>query len=210
MKDRREAHIRPTRVAALVLFACAGAAAIAAAHHEPATAKAVNAMLAQNVGASAAAIELTLSRRPLDLLDGSRFAISSHEGQVVVVNFWATWCRRCVHELPALDAMSRDIAGRGGRVVAISLDQDRRNVVRYVRARALKLPIAHEGPSGLARELDLKQLPMTLVLDRSGAVAWCSSRTDAQGLADTRAAVERLLSAPIPTRAGPATAGDAP
>jgi len=205
MKDPGNA-IRLT-VASLGLVA---GAALATPGHAGAPALSVNAMLTNNVGTSPPALERVLTRRPLGMLDGSKLAIANLQGQVVVLNFWATWCRRCLHELPALDAMNREIAARGGRVVAISMDDDRRNVERFVRAHTLKLPIAYDGPSGMARELDLKQVPLTLVLDRSGAVAWCSSRTDAQGLAETRAAVERLLSAPAPPRSDPAvTVGDA-
>jgi thiol-disulfide isomerase/thioredoxin len=204
--------MKDSRIAMRLAVAWLGlmAAGVTAASALAAPARSVGAMLANNVGTPPPALERALTRKPLQMLDGSRLAIASLDGQVVVLNFWATWCRRCLHELPVLDAMNRDIAARGGRVVAISMDEDRRNVERFVRAHTLRLPIAYDGPSGMARELDLKQVPLTLVLDRRGTVAWCSSRTDEKGLAETRAAVERLLSAPIPPRSDPAvTVGDA-
>lgn len=171
---------------------------------EAADAGGTPATLAQSVGAAPASVARTLQSRPLRTLD-NRAATLGEPGEVVVVNFWATWCRPCLKELPALQRLHEEIRPRGGRVLAVSIDADRRNVERFARNHALVLPVAHDGPSGLARLLDLKAVPLTLVLDRSGAVAWASSRSDEAGLAETRAAVLRLLAAPA---APPALAGE--
>ena len=126
-------------------------------------------------------------------LDGQSLSLASLQGQVVVLNFWASWCAPCRKELPALDALQASIAGQGGRVVAISIDNDRQNVARFTRTHALKLPIVHDGPDGLARELDLQAIPFTLVLDREGAVAFTSSGADDRALAEIGAVTRRLL-----------------
>lgn len=48
--------------------------------------------------------------------------LAEHKGRVVLVNFWATWCRPCLDEIPALMALDRDLEERGFDVVAVSLD----------------------------------------------------------------------------------------
>ena len=160
--------------------------------------------VSEHMRLSGSAVTRTLDRRPLKMLDGSALSLGNTRGQVVVLNFWATWCRSCVHELRTLERLHAEIAPRGGRVVAVSIDQERRNLERFVKAAKLALPVAHDGPAGFARDLDLKQVPLTLVLDRTGAVAWCSSRTDEVGLAETRAKTLALLAAPagVPAIAG--------
>ena len=124
-----------------------------------------------------------LRERTLHLLDGGLLNLGSLDGQVVVVNFWATWCLPCRKELPALDAMYTDLAGRGIRVVAVSIDESPDNVRRFAREHQLSLPIVVDGPNGLARALDLPHIPYTLVLDRGGAVAMTSSASNAAALA---------------------------
>lgn len=126
-------------------------------------------------------------------LDGQSLTLSSLQGEVVVLNFWASWCSPCRKELPALDALHAAIAGQGGRVVAVSIDNDLRNVMRFSRAHALKLPIVHDGPDGLARELDLQHIPFTMVLDREGAVAFTSTGANDRALVEIGAITRQLL-----------------
>src|SRR5262245_7990690 len=99
---------------------------------------------------------------------GGTLSIASLRGEVVVINFWATWCPPCRRELPQLDALHAELAQRQGRVLAISIDRDPENVKRFARKLDLKLPILVDGPEGLARRLDLEHIPFTVVLDRRG------------------------------------------
>jgi thiol-disulfide isomerase/thioredoxin len=65
-------------------------------------------------------------RFELAALDGSRVSLSSLEGQVVFVNFWATWCPPCRDEMPAMMALGRELAARHPgrfRMVAVSVDE---------------------------------------------------------------------------------------
>jgi len=201
MTDRDRHMTRIALGGALAVLLLGAGAPAAAPRHD----RALATTLAAGVSAAPAAVAPTLARHSLRLLDGSSANLGRTAGEVVVVNFWATWCRPCLRELPALERLHAEIAPRGGRVLAVAIDTDRRNVERYIRANGLALPVAHDGPTGLARKLDLKAVPLTLVLDRSGEVAWASTLTDEAGLAETRAAVLRLLAAPVPT---PALAGE--
>jgi thiol-disulfide isomerase/thioredoxin len=134
-----------------------------------------------------------LSRHELRTLDGATLRLGRLQGEVVVVNFWASWCRPCRKELPALAALHAEIAGQGGRVVAVSIDEELANVKRFVRVHALALPVAHDGPEGLARTLDLDYVPFTVVLDRAGRVAYASEGSDAHAIAELGKVTRRLL-----------------
>jgi thiol-disulfide isomerase/thioredoxin len=138
-------------------------------------------------------IQRALGQHQFKTIDGESLTLASLQGQVVVLNFWASWCAPCRKELPALDALQASIAGQGGRVVAISIDNDLQNVTRFRKAHALKLPIVHDGPEGLARELDLQYIPFTLVLNREGAVALISTGTDDRAVAQISAVTRQLL-----------------
>jgi thiol-disulfide isomerase/thioredoxin len=129
-------------------------------------------------------------------LDGRSLTLGSLQGEVVVVSFWASWCGPCRHELPGLDALNARLAKSGGRVVAVSIDEDAENVRRFVREHSLKLPVYHDGPDGLARQLDLDHIPYTLVLGRDGSVAFASAGADERSLAELSAVTQRLIAAP--------------
>jgi len=146
------------------------------------------------IGASDTALRQALDGHTLRTLDGRSFTLGSLQGGVVVVNFWATWCRSCQRELPALAALNAELSAHGGQVLAISIDQDPRNVKRFVREHRLTLPIAQDGPDGLARALDLRSVPLTMVLDRRGAVAFVASGGAPQGLEAAGARARELAS----------------
>jgi peroxiredoxin len=135
----------------------------------------------------------TLSRRPLKTLEGHSLSFESLAGQVIVVHFWATWCRPCQKELPALDALHAELLPKGGRVLAISIDTDANNVRRFAREHALTLPIVPDGPAGVANQLRLDALPYSVVLDRQGKVAYATTGTSKEAIARLSATARRLV-----------------
>ncbi len=112
----------------------------------------------------------TLAAYKLAALDGSTTTLAAYRGDVVVVNFWASWCAPCRRELPLLDQWNAAWTGRGARVIAISIDTDAKKAKRFVDEMKLTLPVMHDGPGGLARTLDIPSVPFTLLLDRNGSV----------------------------------------
>jgi len=157
-------------------------------------------------GPAADRLRAALAAHPLHALDGRTLTVPSLAGEVVVVNFWASWCRPCRRELPALDDLNASLTKQGGRVLAISIDEDPGNVRRFARQHALRLPLYVDGPQGLARQLDLDRVPYTVVLDRRGAVAFTTSGANPAGLSEL-AAVTRRLAAENPPAAARAEAG---
>lgn len=156
---------------------------------------------AEVLGADQAAAARALGEHTLHRLDGSTFSLASLRGQVVVVNFWASWCAPCRKELPRLDALNAELAKSGGRVVAVSIDTDVKNARRFVTAHQITMPVAQDGPDGLARTLELLHVPCTVVLDRNGSIACAVGGGDEAAL-DQVTRVARQLSGRAPVVAG--------
>lgn len=93
-------------------------------------------------------------------------------GRVVLLNVWATWCAPCVHEMPALDQLQAELRDEGLVVVALSTDRGGLNKVGpFYRDLALEeLGIFLDPRGQLARELDVRGLPTTYLIDREGQV----------------------------------------
>lgn len=141
-----------------------------------------------------------LVKHELRALDGSTMALAALQGEVTVVNFWASWCKPCRKELLELDGMTRRLEPSGVRVLAVSIDRDVRKAERFIRGEGLTLPVYHDGPDGLARELDLPWLPCTVVMDRAGRVVRVDRGGDPATLEALEAAVQSLAA---PRRAAP-------
>jgi len=154
------------------------------------------------IGERPEVFQRALREHLLHTLDGKSYTLASLRGEVVVVNFWASWCPPCRKELPALGALNDRLAGHG-RVIAISIDRDLRNVERFAKTNHLSMTVAHDGPDGLARQLDLKSVPLTLVLGRDGDIAYTAMGTTDLGRVEDTA--RRLVAQPLAAEPPPAT-----
>lgn len=138
-------------------------------------------------------VESQLQGYELKDLEGASHSFAQNRGEVVVVNFWASWCAPCLKELPVFDRWHEDWSTRGARVAAISVDSSARKARNFVEKAGLGLDVYHDGPDGLARQLDLPYLPCTFVLDQEGRVALVSGGSSEEELERVYRTVEGLL-----------------
>jgi len=105
-------------------------------------------------------------------LNGETVSLGDFRGQVVLVNFWATWCAPCVKEMPSLERLHAALEDEGFAVLAISQDRGGSGVVAPFLARLdLQLLPIYLDPKGvLARQFALEGLPTSFVIDRAGQV----------------------------------------
>ena len=103
---------------------------------------------------------------------GGKVTLAQFKGQVVVLNFWASWCAPCVAEMPTLDALQASLGDQGLKVIAISLDRDGiKKAAPFFRRTGVKnLTLYTDRTSDLFQELKGSVLPTTYVLDREGNV----------------------------------------
>jgi thiol-disulfide isomerase/thioredoxin len=149
-----------------------------------------------------------LAHHPLKTFAGAETRLSSYRGEVVVVNFWASWCAPCRTELPILNGWHQAWAGRGARVVAISIDKEMRRARGFAEKANLSMTVLHDGPDGLAKTLNLPSLPCTLLLDREGNVVSVVQTSALKDLDALEQKVEFMLA--MPKKPAPQAAGMGP
>ncbi|HEY5450917.1 MAG TPA: TlpA disulfide reductase family protein, partial [Polyangia bacterium] len=69
----------------------------------------------------------------VDSLGGKKIDVASYRGRVLLLDVWASWCGPCKQELPMLDAMARRLKAQGIDVLAVSVDQERANVDKFLK-----------------------------------------------------------------------------
>ena len=112
----------------------------------------------------------------VDRLNGKTLALSSLHGKVVLLDVWASWCGPCKQELPMLDAIAARLHKRGVEVVAVSVDQERENVDKFLEARPKwSLTIAHDPKGAIADTFQPDKMPTSYVIDRAGIVRYVNS-----------------------------------
>ena len=131
--------------------------------------------------------------------DGQTLKLSDLRGQVVIVNLWATWCAPCVTEMPTLAQLQARYAGKGVKVLPISLDKGDEAIAKAKAFIAAKAPLGfYHGDYALAFAITpaSEGLPTTLIFDRAG-----NERARLEGGADwstpeTGRLIDRLLAEP--------------
>jgi len=96
--------------------------------------------------------------------------LSQFKGQVVVLNFWATWCAPCIEEMPSLVRMQQHMQAKGITVLAVSIDVDENNYKRFLRDHNVNL-LSVRDPDQKSNSLyGTSKFPETYVIDRNGVV----------------------------------------
>lgn len=108
----------------------------------------------------------------LPRLDGGEVTLSDLRGQVVVVNFWATWCPPCRAEMPDLQRAYEDRKAEGLTILAVNttFQDSESSAAQFVRDLALELPVLLDRSGEMSRSYELRAMPTTLFVDRQGIV----------------------------------------
>jgi len=122
----------------------------------------------------------------LQTADGSQLALSDLRGQVVLLNFWATWCPPCKAEMPDLEALYRDYgAAHDFVVVGVNLQEDREIVEKFARETSLSFPVLLDADGKVSgQSYAVRSLPMSMIIDREGYIreAWSGRLSSAEML----------------------------
>lgn len=104
-------------------------------------------------------------------LDGERVALEDLRGQVVLVNFWATWCRPCRLEMPGFQKLYRDKMDQGFTVVGVATDRGGRSAIdAFLREHGIEYPVALETRDTNLAFGGVSAIPTSFLIDRDGVI----------------------------------------
>jgi len=115
----------------------------------------------------------TIGELALKDLSGQKHRLSALKGNIVVLNFWATWCGPCQEELPLLSRLSDAYGGGPVRFVAVSIDEEKSpaQIAAFLAQRNIKLETWTGATTGTMAKAGLSDIvPSTLILDQAGEV----------------------------------------
>lgn len=104
--------------------------------------------------------------------DGKPLRPADLRGKVLLLDIWASWCAPCKEELPLLDKMAARLKSRGVEVLAVSIDENREDAVRFLKDHGgeWSLQLAHDPEARVADRLKPSKMPTSYVVDRKGIV----------------------------------------
>jgi peroxiredoxin len=100
---------------------------------------------------------------------GNPTSLSSYAGQVVLLDFWATWCQPCRASFPEYQAIADRYASRVA-VLAISEDEDESGIDAFAAEAGVRFPIVWDGDKALAQSYRLGSMPTLFIIDKNGLI----------------------------------------
>jgi peroxiredoxin len=104
-------------------------------------------------------------------LPSGNLDLGRYRDQVVLVNFWATWCQPCVEEAPSLETFAEKMKTQGVVVLGVSVDDNQKDLEKFIADYHLSFPMGRDPDRALAARFGTFQFPETYILDRHGRLA---------------------------------------
>ena len=104
--------------------------------------------------------------------NGDNLKLSEFRGQVVMINFWASWCAPCRQEMPLLDEMYRRYQGLGFALLGVNVEEDSDAAKALLREIPVSFPILFDTKNTVSRTYNLVAMPSSVFVDRNGTVRY--------------------------------------
>lgn len=99
---------------------------------------------------------------------GDNIRLSEHRGEVVLLNFWASWCGPCRQEMPLLDALQQRYSKLGFNVVGVNVDKDSALANKLLKDIPVTFPVLLDNTGVVSTSYNVSAMPTTVIIDRDG------------------------------------------
>jgi thiol-disulfide isomerase/thioredoxin len=140
------------------------------------------------------------ARTPLELKlpiypSGKIHDLAQDRGNVVLLDIWATWCIPCQRAFPLYEKLVKQYGARGFTVYAINVDEDSRQLRKFMKETKLRLPVLIDRHvASLQPKLGIRMMPISFVLDKRGLVRHVHEGAATESLEKFQSEIEALLS----------------
>ncbi|MEH8016226.1 TlpA family protein disulfide reductase [Rheinheimera muenzenbergensis] len=106
----------------------------------------------------------------LKALDGSNLRLAEQKGDIMLINFWASWCGPCIQEMPALDKLAQKYQPLGVQVWGVNVESDSSAAKNYLSKVQVAFPILFDLDNSVSKAYQVDAMPTTVILDKDGKV----------------------------------------
>jgi peroxiredoxin len=103
---------------------------------------------------------------------GENLRLSEYRGDVVMINFWATWCGPCRQEMPLLDELYSRYQRVGFNLLGVNIDDDSRRAMRMIEELGVNFPVLFDARKEVSELYEVDAMPVTVIVDREGTVRY--------------------------------------
>ena len=103
---------------------------------------------------------------------GAMVSLQDFDGQVVLINFWASWCGPCREEMPLLDALHKRYEPLGFTMIGVNVEEDSAAAEKFLQGTAVSFPILFDRENSVSKLYDVIAMPSTVIVGRDGTVRY--------------------------------------
>lgn len=103
---------------------------------------------------------------------GENLRLSEFRGDVVMVNFWATWCGPCRQEMPLLDELYARYGRVGFSLLGVNIDDNQSKAMTMISELGVNFPVLFDSSKEVSKLYDVDAMPVTVLIDREGTVRY--------------------------------------
>ena len=103
---------------------------------------------------------------------GKSVSLGDFKGQVVLINFWASWCGPCREEMPLLDELSARYAPLGFTMLGVNVEEDSSAAKGFLSGTPVTFPILYDRENSVSQLYDVIAMPSTVIVDRTGQIRY--------------------------------------
>ena len=104
--------------------------------------------------------------------DGNRVSLAELKGEVVMINFWATWCGPCRQEMPHLEALYQRYSSLGFTLLGVNVEEDPSGAEAWLEETPVSFPILFDSSNQVTSLYDIVAMPSTVLVDRQGNIRY--------------------------------------
>lgn len=120
------------------------------------------------LSASASSISGKAPDFTLHSRSGHNLRLSDYRGQVVLLNFWASWCGPCRQEMPLLQVLYKRYNKLGFTILGVNVDTDSSKANHYLRDIKVSFPILYDTKNAVVKKFNVNAMPTTVIIDKNG------------------------------------------
>src|SRR6202011_4235235 len=108
----------------------------------------------------------------LDARGGSKISLKQYKGQVVMLNFWASWCGPCRQEMPLLESIYKKYNKMGFTLIGVNVEPDSKDAEGFLKQlqTPVSFPVIYDKDSTVSKAYDVQGMPSTVIIDRKGNI----------------------------------------
>jgi len=106
----------------------------------------------------------------LDSRGGPKISLSQYKGQVVMLNFWASWCGPCRQEMPLLENIYKKYNKMGFTLIGVNVEPDSKAAEGFLKETPVTFPVIYDKDSTVSKAYDVSGMPSTVIIDRKGNI----------------------------------------